>query len=139
MASSNSSMSGIPLVVLMAMSAVMVSAPADAAYKGAEVLPGGRDVVVGGVRWDAGVSDPAVPHTLYIERLGGGDRRVFRQFTGRIVDFKAAPIGGLLAVNEVVREKGVSPDRANVVTREYSNDRVVEFHDYVDSKLVILG
>lgn len=135
--SSNSSMSGISL--LMAMSAVLASTPADAAYKGAEVLPGGRDVVVGGVRWGAGVSDPAVPHTLYIERIGGGDRRVFRQFTGRIVDFKAAPIGGLLAVNEVVREKGVSPDRANVVTREYSNDRVVEFHDYVDSKLVILG
>src|SRR5690606_14072113 len=98
--SSNSSMSGISL--LMAMSAVLASTPADAAYKGAEVLPGGRDVVVGGVRWGAGVSDPAVPHTRYIERIGGGDRRVFRQFTGRIVDFKAAPIGGLLAVNEVV-------------------------------------
>lgn len=137
--SSNSSMSGISLVVLMAMSAVMASTQADAAYRGAEVLPGGRDVVVGGVYWGAGASDPAVPHTLYIERIGGGERRVFKQFTGRITDFKAAPIGGLLAVNEVVRETGVSPDRANVVTREYLNDRQVEFYDHLDSKLVILG
>src|SRR5690606_41196026 len=69
--SSNSSMSGISL--LMAMSAVLASTPADAAYKGAEVLPAGRDVVVGGVRWCAGASDPAALQPLNNERNRGAE------------------------------------------------------------------
>lgn len=136
---SKTNKSGKSVAALATISLTMAISPAVAAYNGAEVLPGGVEAVVGGGYWAAKTSDPAASRTLHIERIGGGERRMLKQFAGLVHDFKAAPRGDMVAVKEVVRETGVGPDRANVVSSGTANGRQVTFYDYVDSKLVILG
>lgn len=104
---SRSIMSGKSAAALAAISLAIASLSAEAAYKGAEVLPGGVEAVVGGGYWAANSSDPAVSRTLYVERIGGGERRVLKQFAGVINHFNASPNGGMVAVNEVVHESSV--------------------------------
>jgi hypothetical protein len=117
----------------------MACSSLSAAQEGAVVLPGGMNLVTGGVYWDAKAPDHSVARSLYIQRVGGGEKRVLRHFAGTVEQFKAGPKGDMLAVNEVLSEEDVGPGRANVVSSGYINGKAVEVYEYFDSKLVILG